>query len=160
MLTQLLTTFSPMTIILCIIMIFLAFKAIMDYKTWMQSFANEAYKKRKDKESELNDIQELKTSVNAIAEDISGIKTSLANINAQVETLTESDKDDIKAFITREYHYFVEKMGWIDDYSMDCLEKRYAHYVAYRGNTFVGELMKALRALPRKYDDRIIKKDR
>ena len=50
MLTQLLTTFSPMTIILCIIMIFLAFKAIMDYKTWMQSFANEAYKKRQDKE--------------------------------------------------------------------------------------------------------------
>ena len=74
-----------------------------------------------------------------------------------MDTLTESDKDDIKAFITREYHYFVEQIGWIDDYSMDCLEKRYAHYVAYRGNTFVGELMKALRALPRKYEDRIVK---
>lgn len=160
MLTQLLTTFSPMTIILCIIMIFLAFKAIMDYKTWMQSFANEAYKKRQDKEKELSDIQELKDSVNSIAEDISGIKVSLVKLSSQVDTLTESDKDDIKAFITREYHYFVEQVGWIDDYSMDCLEKRYAHYVAYRGNTFVGELMKALRALPRKYEDRIIRKDK
>ena len=160
MLTQLLTTFSPMTIVLCIIMIFLAFRAIMDYRAWMQSFTNEAYKKRKDKEQALSDIQELKGSINAIAEDISGIKISLVKLSTQVDTLTESDKDDIKAYITREYHYFVERAGWIDDYSMDCLEKRYAHYVEYKGNTFVGELMKALRALPRKYEDRIIRKDK
>ena len=85
------------------------------------------------------------------------MKISLNKLNAQVEILTESDKDDIKAYITREYHYFVEKVGWIDDYSMDCLEKRYAHYVKYRGNTFVAELMQQLRKLPRKYEDRLIK---
>ncbi len=154
---SLLTTFSPMTIILCTILIFLAFKSFWDYKRWMQSVADEAYKKRKDKEEAQNHIQELQTSLDNISEDLQGMKISLNKLNTQVDILTESDKDDIKAYITREYHYFVEKLGWIDDYSMDCLEKRYAHYVAYRGNTFVAELMQQLRKLPRKYEDRIIK---
>ena len=123
----------------------------------MQSVADEAYKKRKDKEEAQNHIQELQTSLDNISEDLQGMKISLNKLNTQVDILTESDKDDIKAYITREYHYFVEKLGWIDDYSMDCLEKRYAHYVAYRGNTFVAELMQQLRKLPRKYEDRIIK---
>ena len=39
-----------------------------------------------------------------------------------------SDKDAIKAFITREHHYFCYQKKWIDDYSLDCIEKRYEHY--------------------------------
>ena len=112
---SLLTTFSPMTIILCTILIFLAFKSFWDYKRWMQSVADEAYKKRKDKEEAQNHIQELQTSLDNISEDLQGMKVSLNKLTTQVEILTESDKDDIKAYITREYHYFVEKVGWIDD---------------------------------------------
>jgi hypothetical protein len=37
----------------------------------------------------------------------------------------KSDKDSIKAFITKEHHYFCYEKGWIDDYNLDCLEKRF-----------------------------------
>jgi hypothetical protein len=65
------------------------------------------------------------------------------------DILIESDKDDIKAYITREYHYFVEEKKWIDKFSLDCIEKRYAHYVDEGGNSFILDLMNELRKLPK-----------
>ena len=67
-----------------------------------------------------------------------------------IETLIESDKDDIKAYITKEHHYFVYQKGWIDDYSLDCIERRYDHYVAEGGNSFIKGLMEEIRNLPKK----------
>ena len=84
-------------------------------------------------------------------EELSGAVDRLAE---KVELLTESDKDDIKAFITREYHYFCEQKKWIDDYSMDCIEKRFEHYQQEGGNTFVGTLVEQLRSLPRVAPDK------
>ena len=81
---------------------------------------------------------------------ISGVATQVSNLTDKINLLIESDKDDIKAFITQQYHYFCEQKGWIDDYSMDCIEKRYSHYVEEKGNSFVKQLMEQLRALPRK----------
>ena len=75
--------------------------------------------------------------------------TFIKTLSAKVDMLTASDKDAIKAFITREHHYFCYQKGWIDDYSLDCLERRYQHYVEEEGNSFVGQLMEEIRALPR-----------
>ena len=47
------------------------------------------------------------------------------------------DKEDIKAFITLQHHKFVYEQEWIDDYSMECLEKRFAIYEREHGNSFV-----------------------
>lgn len=67
----------------------------------------------------------------------------------KIDMLIESDKDDIKSYITREHHYFCYKIGWIDDFSLDCIEKRYKHYTDEGGNTFIGGFMEELRALPK-----------
>lgn len=64
--------------------------------------------------------------------------------------LIESDKEDIKAFITGQHHYFIYGKGWIDDYSMECLEKRFAIYEREHGNSFVEGLMNEIRALPKR----------
>ena len=40
----------------------------------------------------------------------------------------------------------------IDDYSLDCLEKRYTHYVEEGGNSFIHDLMEDIRALPKTSD--------
>lgn len=63
--------------------------------------------------------------------------------------LIDSDKDDIKSYITREHHYFCYQIGWIDDFSLDCLEKRYRHYADEGGNSFIEGFMDELRALPK-----------
>ena len=80
---------------------------------------------------------------------IAAVATQVSNLTNKIDILVESDKDDIKAFITREYHYFCEQKGWIDDYSMDCIEKRYSHYVEEKGNSFVKTLMNEIRQLPK-----------
>ena len=56
------------------------------------------------------------------------LKKLLTIILKLIHLLIASDKDAIKAFITREHHYFVYQKGWIDDYSLDCVEQRYQHY--------------------------------
>ena len=63
--------------------------------------------------------------------------------------LTESDKDDIKSWIVQQYHLFFEEKGWIDDFSMDSLEKRYACYQQEGGNSYIAGMVKQLRTLPR-----------
>jgi hypothetical protein len=63
--------------------------------------------------------------------------------------LIESDKDDIKSFITKEHHYYVEQKKWIDKFSLDCIEKRYKHYKDEGGNSFIEDLMGELRKLPK-----------
>ena len=77
------------------------------------------------------------------------MKTALEDINKSIHLLISSDRDDIKAFITKEHHYFCYDKGWIDDYSLDCLEHRFQHYQEEEGNSFIEGLMKELRALPK-----------
>jgi len=71
------------------------------------------------------------------------------NINRLIAMLIESDREAIKAYITEQHHRFVYEVGWIDDYSLDCLEKRYSIYEREEGNSFVLGLMNELRDLPK-----------
>lgn len=80
-------------------------------------------------------------------------KECTRRLNKQQEILTlltESDRDDIKSWIVQQYHYFYEEKGWIDDFSMDSLEKRYACYQQEGGNSYITGIVKQLRTLPRR----------
>ena len=74
----------------------------------------------------------------------------LQELSSKINCLILSDRDDIKSYITRQHHYFCYTKKYIDDYSLDCLEKRYEHYVAENGNSYVEDLMEELRALPKR----------
>jgi hypothetical protein len=79
-------------------------------------------------------------------------KECTERLNKQQEILTlltESDRDDIKSWIVQQYHHFYEEQGWIDDFSMDSLEKRYACYQQEGGNSYITGMVKQLRTLPR-----------
>lgn len=66
-----------------------------------------------------------------------------------ISVLLASDKDDIKSWITEKHHYFCYEKKVIDDYSLDCIEKRYKHYVDEGGNSYIATLMNEIRALPK-----------
>ena len=63
--------------------------------------------------------------------------------------LIDSDKDAIKSYITQKHHFFCYEQGWIDDFSLDCIERRYQHYKEEGGNTFIDGFMGQLRQLPK-----------
>ena len=74
---------------------------------------------------------------------------TLRILTDKINLLIDSDKDSIKSFITDRHHHFCYDKKWIDDYSLDCIEKRYKHYTDEGGNSFIHDLMKELRALPK-----------
>jgi hypothetical protein len=41
-------------------------------------------------------------------------------------------------------------LNYIDDYSLDCLERRFKHYQDEGGNSYIEDLMKDLRSLSKR----------
>ena len=81
--------------------------------------------------------------------EVEKIPEQIAEIEKQISLLIESDREDIKAYLTERHHYFCYKQGWIDDYSLECCEKRFTHYEKEGGNSFIADFMNELRALPK-----------
>ena len=63
--------------------------------------------------------------------------------------MTVSDMHDIKQSIVKDYHFFVEQQGGIDDFSLDTLELRFNDYKAEGGNSYIAGLMAEIRQLPK-----------
>ena len=78
----------------------------------------------------------------------------LKAMSEKIDLLIDSDRDAIKSQITREHHRFCYELEEIDDFSLDCLEKRYKHYADEGGNSFIKGFMQDLRKLPRYYHNK------
>ncbi len=144
---SLLSTYSIAEIIAFFIAAALAIKGAIDFIDWIKSKNKGAYNKERSTEEEKRTTKE---RITRLEESVEKVTNSVDKIGDKVDLLIASDKDAIKAFITREHHYFCYQKGWIDDYSLDCLERRYAHYVEENGNSFVSDLMMEVRALPKR----------
>ena len=143
---ELLSSFTTAQIIIFIVLLAIAFKKTADFLDWMR----DKIKKRDNKHQEtVSRDQRIDDQLIQFQGELKYIIETVDKTNAEIKILKESDKDDIKAYITREHHYFCYTKGWIDDFSMDCIEKRYGHYVEEEGNSFVLDLMTELRALPK-----------
>lgn len=150
---ELLTTYPPMTILICTILLVLAFKEVVEFIRWFRQFAisiaNKTVATDEIKEDMCNVSLQHNQELRRISENVAGIRQDVSNMKDDIQLLKDSDKDDIKAFITDKYHEFVERVGWIDDYTMEILERRYEHYQEEGGNSFIGTMMEQLRSLPR-----------
>jgi len=162
---ELLTTYELSEILIFIVLLAVAFKGVSSFIDWARDkrkkitlkemqpdeLAKQIAQETKERDKQIQELRIQREKEGAeLRQQIVGIAAQVSNLTDKINLLVESDKDDIKAFITREYHYFCEQKGWIDDYSMDCIERRYSHYVEEKGNSFVKHLMEQLRALPRK----------
>ena len=143
--TELFSRYSISEIILFITCLALATKAFIEFVDWARKRARQAVK-------EAEAPAELQQQVNKQGTELNNIKKQLNDIKQQINLLILSDRDDIKQSITKDHHYFCYKLKSIDDYSLDCIEKRYSHYKDEGGNSFVATLMQELRALPHKLE--------
>lgn len=139
---ELFKTYSIDEIITFIILLALAIKGIIDLYDW---FKNRFIKKEINKEEQ---EQEILNIINAHDKQIIDCKECLDEITKSIKILIESDKDDIKAWITEKHHYFCYELGYIDDYNLQCVEARYKHYKEEDGNTFIDGFMTDIRKLP------------
>lgn len=143
---DLLSKYSVGEIIIFIIILSLGIKQLIELIDWFKNKFNKTTNKVID-DKERNEKIDKKLAQYDDA--LKRINDYIETFNSKLKILIDSDKDDIKAYIVKEHHYFCYKMKWIDDQSMDCLERRYEHYVDENGNSYVKGLMEQLRALPR-----------
>lgn len=148
--TELLSNYSLAQIVLFIVALAVAFKKVADFLDWVRDKIKQRDKNTVSAQEEQRARDE---RLDKFEEDIIEIKESINSIGSRVDILMHSDKDAIKAWITKEHHYFCYQKGWIDDYSLDCLERRYGHYVEENGNSFISSLMDEVRELPKQPPD-------
>ena len=142
-LIQLLTQFDMTTILIFIILIALSAKGIITFFDWVKERIMKMFNKQSKKEKELEQLQQQEL-------DIRELRKNIESIQSNINLLIESDKDDIKAYITEKHHFYCYQQKYIDDYTLNCLEKRFNNYETEGGNSFVHNLMDELRALPKR----------
>lgn len=139
---EILSTYSIAEILTIIIALAFTVKGTVSFYDW----AKERLQKMFHKEIQQESVQQ---KIEALSNKQEQIVDALEKLTNKVDTLIDSDKDDIKAYITDKHHYYVYEQKWIDDYSLDCINRRYNHYTTEGGNSFIKTLMKELEALPK-----------
>lgn len=149
---ELITNYSWSEIILFVIAFAAAIKGVVTFWDWGKDRLRKVY----DKEDKIEEIKSLIVENTKQMNEFSNIQAQTINeiqhLKENITNLTASDKDDIKAWITEKHHHFCYEIKYIDDYSLDCIEKRYAHYVDEGGNSFISTLMEEIRNLPKVSD--------
>ena len=142
-LIQLLKQFDITTFLTFIIVLALAAKGVIIFFDWVKERLMKMFNKQTKKQRQIEQLQQQENSIKEL-------KNNMESIQSKMNLLIESDKDDIKAWITEKHHFYCYQQKYIDDYTLDCLEKRFTRYEAEGGNSFVHNLMDDLRDLPRK----------
>ena len=170
-----LVKYSIQEILIFSVLLFFAIRQFIEAKDWIQkeahSWANkdEALGKLEQKAAEERDLinkkldealKEREAYIQKMDERDDFLQKEIEAANENIKLLLESDRDDIKAWITREHNYFCNKLGEIDTYSLDCINRRYQHYVKENGNSFIEDLMNEIKALPKVAPSDIKQRDR
>lgn len=159
---ELLTKFSLNDIILYGIILIGAIKKLIDFIKWCQEKYNEKFNKdyiKKNKEFNVEQQfkncaiqhQEVVEAQEKLYQKIDNLthhaSKSITDIEEKINILTSSTMHDIKGWIVEKHHKLIRK-GWVDDFTMDTLEKRYNDYKIMGGNSYIEGLMNEIRALP------------
>lgn len=139
---DLLNNYKVSDILIYTIVLITAIKWSIDFLDW----AHQRIRRSFNKEDKAKTIED---SYESIVQTQEEFKEQLLDINKKINLLIQSDKDDIKSFITDKHHTLCYYDQCVDDYTLDCIEKRFGHYKEEGGNSFVEGLMNEIRALPK-----------
>ena len=150
---ELLGAYSLTQIITFIVLLAIAIKEGITLVIWFKDLfkkkINDDMKNTVATKKQNEQIDNIKENMQILIDNQEKIFKEMELFKQQLEMIIESDKDDIKSWITEKHHFYCFERKWIDDYSMDCIEKRYGHYKDEGGNSFIKELMNELRSLPK-----------
>ena len=157
---DLITGFSGVQILTFVILFTLAVKGAWDLVDFFKGKYKEKFNKDHQKIVKEDDVmkqikivKEQHNETLQLCENLDhkldSIVESIGELKETVDHLTNSDMHDIKQFIVREYHKFVDEQKQIDDYSLDCILIRYEDYKAEGGNSYIHTLVEEIKKLPK-----------
>lgn len=158
---DLLQHYSLSDIVFFIVFLSVAVKEFITFFDWARNCLRQAFdvehQHLSEKERLEKRFQDNNQMIKILQESQQKSDELLKDLSDKINMLIESDRDDIKAFITEKHHYYCYQKKWIDDFSLECLEKRYKHYEEEGGNSFIGGFMQQLRNLPKQPPPIIVK---
>lgn len=150
---EFLKTYSITDILIFLVMFALAFKGVITFWDWGVERLRKIFNKEYEEKNSKTAIQKLINNNTEQMKELIGkqdtIIEEIKNIKSDIKLLTDADQADIKAWITEKHHFFCYEKKYIDDYNLDCIEKRYHYYTLEGGNSFIADLMKEIRQLPK-----------
>ncbi len=153
---DLLEAYSVSDILIFIVVFGLAIKGVVTFWDWAVDRLRKVFNKETAQQKKEESIEAHFERDDRLLEQLShnqeDLKAELKMIQDNINLLLASDKDDIKSWITEKHHFYCYDQKWIDDYSLECIEKRYDHYKDEGGNSFIKELMDEIRKLPKSPD--------
>lgn len=149
----LLKAYSLQDILIFMVLLAIAIKGAISFFDWAKERLGRVYKKEyaetKTQEDLDAKLQQESVAIQKLEKNQAEMMIAMEKLSNKIDVLIDSDKDDIKSFLVKEHHYFCYQRGWVDDYSLDCCEKRYKHYVQEGGNSFIEDMMNEIRDLPK-----------
>lgn len=163
---QLLSVYSIGEILVFIVILALAVKGVVTFGDWGIERLRRLFNKESQRETDRQQIDKLvenqkdmnekierllndKNQIDSLISQQNQLTDIVDKITQKIDILIDSDKDAIKSFITDKHHYHCFERGWIDDYSLDCIQRRYSHYREEGGNSFIADLMQEIKELPK-----------
>lgn len=151
---ELFQKFTFPDIVTFIVLFALAIKGIISFFEWSQQKIGKVLHIKNDKEQMKQKLLKNTELIEKITNKQNNTDEYLQKMSQKIDLLIQSDKDAIKSYITGEHHKFCYDLKEIDDFSLDCLQKRYRHYADEGGNSFIEGFMQDLRKLPRHYHNK------
>ncbi len=143
---ELIKEYSVQEVIFIVILLALAIKETCSLVDWFRNRVKGVYDKRAGEET---CDKQIKEQLLEIKESVVYLTDTITGLESKIVLLTESDREDIRAFIVGKHHYHCYELKWIDDFTLDTIEKRYGYYIKENGNSYVCGLMEELRKLPK-----------
>lgn len=151
---ELFQKFTFPDIVTFIVLFALAIKGIISFFEWSQQKIGKVLHIKNDKAQMKQRLLKNTELIEKITNKQNNTDEYLQTMSQKIDLLIQSDKDAIKSYITGEHHKFCYDLKEIDDFSLDCLQKRYRHYADEGGNSFIEGFMQDLRKLPRQYHNK------
>lgn len=152
------------------------YKGRQQYDKLLEVMVQRRIKKEEEDKEEEEQIVHIITTLNKLSDDIEKLSVRIDDINKRLgntedfisntdkminciqreldlqkrntELLIDSDKENIKSLLLSHYYRWT-KVGKIDLYTLNTLEEKFKKYKKENGNTFVEDLMKQMRSLPK-----------
>lgn len=154
----LLQHYSGTEILIFAVLLGLAIKSLVTFFDWAYARLKQVFNKETDQLSKEEELEQRLSHGSAIMHSLQQQQQEtdqiLKQLTEKINLLISSDRDDIRSAITRSHHYYCYDKGWIDDFSLDCLERRFRHYEDEGGNSFIQGFMNDLRKLPKQKPDK------
>lgn len=151
---ELVQNYTMSEILAFLITFALAIKGLVTFYDWSVERLKRIFKKETDQENIIDTIQRrlncFDEALKQLSDEQKQTNEVISDLTNKMNMLVESDMDDIKSFITKVMMLFRYKQKWVDDYSLNCIERRFKHYINEGGNSFIADLMEEIRDLPKR----------